>query len=304
MNLFFIYFSEFLLIMIGYLLSWIFISVPPVSKEETADFPWIVQGLPFYYQWRFIYQTLILRLSKLLGPFLRDILPKDIAAKINAMLKVAGVKLSLEVFMTSQIVFASIIALPIYFNSVFIIQNWFLGLEAGVFIWLVIFFYPLLLIRQKGMKRQQIIIKTLPFAIDLIGSAMSSGQDFMAAVRFYVNNEEEANPLVQEFSQVLRDMSGGISREEAMKSMADRVQIASFSTFVAAVVHGEKAGTSIVRTLKNQGSMLRRERFALAQQKAEKAGTLILLPIGLLLLAFIGILGYPLWALMQKNSGF
>ena len=155
--------------------------------------------------------------------------------------------------------------------------------------------------------RQQAIIRALPFAIDLIGSAMRSGLDFMAAIHFYVINDEATSPLVQEFNQVLMDMQLGQTREQAMLSMNDRVQVDAFTTFVAAVVQGEKAGASIVNTLKNQGAALRRERFALARQRAEAANAMIILPLALFLFpAFIFVIGYPIYCQIKGafSSGF
>ena len=62
--------------------------------------------------------------------------------------------------------------------------------------------YPSMAIQKAAEERQKTLRKNLPFAIDLITSAMRAGLDFMASVRYYVTNTEPG-PLTQEFGQVL-----------------------------------------------------------------------------------------------------
>ena len=296
LNTFVICSSAFLLCLLGFWLAWAFMSAPP---EENDSYAWSVQNLPFFYQWGWFYR-LIFTLSHSLGMYFMRLCPKDMLEWLTRQLKAAGVKLSVQMFMTSQFIFAASI-LPVYFLYIFAVQNWILA-PVAFMISLLLWGWPLCMVYIKAQKRQQGIIRTLPFAIDLIGAAMRSGQSFMAAVRFYVHDEDATNPLVQEFSQVLQDMSGGKSQEDALISMADRVQLETFTIFVSAIVNGNKVGASIVQTLKNQGGMLRRERFALAQQKAEMAKELIPIPLVLFLVpAFLLIIGFPMYKTFMKS---
>jgi Flp pilus assembly protein TadB len=304
--------SEFLLILLGYLLAWLYVSAPPVTEEEENNRVWQTQEMLFFYKWKWLYNAMV-RYSHTLGTFLSRLWPSELMCKLTGQLKASGVRMPVEIFLTCQLLSSLVLPIMLYFWVAFLYCNFkspkikdgsmVAVLLALIMLGIILWFYQFWMIHEKAQKRQQAIIRTLPFAIDLIGSAMRSGQDFMAAVRFYVNNEDDTYPLVQEFGQVLRDMSGGKTREEAMKAMADRVQVEYFTTFVAAVVHGEKVGASLVQTLKNQGSMLRRERFALAQQKAEKATTMMLLPTVLILLPALMIaLGFA--AYMKLTSTF
>ncbi len=299
MNTLIVSISAFLLCFLGFWTAWAFSFSP---NEEIANQPWLAKNLPFFYKWAW-FSKLLGKLSQSIGMFFIRLFPADMLTWLIRHLKAAGVKMPVEMFVTSQTVLAAMI-LPIYFLYMFIMQEWIVVLPAlilGALLWVC----PLLMVYEKAQNRQQAIVRALPFAIDLIGSAMRSGQDFMAAIRFYVRNEDATNPLVQEFSQVLQDMSGGLSREEAMNNMADRVQVESFTIFVSAVIHGEKVGASIVQTLKNQGGMLRRERFAIAQQKAEKADQLLMMPCLVLALAFFIIILYPVISKFKTSfTGF
>jgi tight adherence protein C len=61
--------------------------------------------------------------------------------------------------------------------------------------------------------------------------------------------------------------------------MADRVQIEAFTAFVGVVSYGTEIGASISETLRMQGKELRRTRFALAERKAARAPSVMIIPL-------------------------
>ena len=134
-----------------------------------------------------------------------------------------------------------------------------LGL-AGAFLGWV---YPRMIVEKRARQRQVEIIKSLPFAIDLLASAMRAGLDFLAAVRYYVKVGGKG-ALAVEFGLLLHQLEFGKSRLEALEEMATHVQTAEFTAFVGAVAHGTEIGASIIDTLQIQGEDMRRARFNLA----------------------------------------
>lgn len=153
------------------------------------------------------------------------------------------------------------------------------GLAAALFGW----FLPTAVIQKRAQERQIEIIRSLPFAIDLLTSAMRAGLDFGAAVRYYVALGDKS-ALAGEFGLLLRQMELGKSRMEALEEMATHVQTQEFTAFVAAVAHGTEIGASIIDTLQVQGEDMRRARFNLAEQKAAKAPSIMIFPIALFIL--------------------
>ena len=161
---------------------------------------------------------------------------------------------------------------------------------AGVFG----FVYPSTVIFSAAGQRQDKIMKALPFAIDLIGSAMRAGIDFTAAIRYYVSTEKGDAPLALEFGILLRQLELGKTRIEAIEEMASRIQTDAFSSFAAAVTHGLEVGASIVDTLKIQAEEMRRVRFNTAERKAARAVSAMILPIALFIMpAMFLIIGAP-----------
>ena len=142
---------------------------------------------------------------------------------------------------------------------------------------------PSLALAAEAQKRQEEIVKSLPFAIDLIGSAMRSGLEFGAAMRYYVNTNEKG-ALVEEFSRVLRDSVLGVSIPDGLQTMAKRVRIKAFTSFAGVVSYGADIGASIADTLKVHGAEMRRERFNIAEQKAARAPALMIFPIAMFIL--------------------
>ncbi len=139
-------------------------------------------------------------------------------------------------------------------------------------------FIPQHAVSRTADSRRREIARDLPFAIDLIGSAVRSGLDFGAAVRYYVGIGM-GGALDEEFSLALRDVSLGRPLSEALSRMALRVKVDSLTAFASVVSYGMEIGASISRTLRLHGGELRRARFAAAERKAQRAPVVMILPL-------------------------
>ena len=142
---------------------------------------------------------------------------------------------------------------------------------------------PSLALASAAQLRQEEIVKSLPFAIDLMGSAMRSGLEFGAAMRYYTNLRA-GGALEAEFSRVLRDATLGKPLAESLQDMAGRLRIKTFTAFAGVIAYGTEIGASIADTLKLHGAEMRRERFSLAEQKAARAPSVMIFPIALFIL--------------------
>ncbi len=162
--------------------------------------------------------------------------------------------------------------------------------------------YPPLYIAQAARRRQEAMSRSLPFAIDLITVAMEAGQDFGAAVRNLVK-EGRREPLTQEFAIALRETELGKSRVEALKAMAERIQLDDFRCLVTAVTQSAEMGASITRTMKIQAEEIRRSRYHAAERKAARAPSLILIPMALFILPAVFIVIFTPVAIRVIDSG-
>jgi len=151
--------------------------------------------------------------------------------------------------------------------------------------------------------RQKALVRALPFAIDLLVSAMRSGLDFGAAIRYYVNLGDEG-PLTEEFAAMLRENELGTGRITALQNMADRMRIPSFTAFVSAVALGTEMGSPLSDTMEIQGEELRKSRYALAENLAQKAPSKMILPMALFIMpAVFVIIFVPVYLRLKSVKG-
>lgn len=162
-------------------------------------------------------------------------------------------------------------------------------MAAWLFLVFVGWVYPSMKLDSYVQWRQNEITKALPFAIDLISSAMRAGLDFGAAMRYY-ENLMIPGPLTDEFGEVLKDVELGKSRVEALNDMAGRVQTDSFASFAGVVAYGTEIGASISETLRVQGEEMRRARFHIAERKAARAPSLMIFPLAVFILPAVFII--------------
>jgi len=159
---------------------------------------------------------------------------------------------------------------------------------------------PTTAIASAAQTRQKAIVRALPFAIDLLVSAMRSGLDFGAAIRYYVNLGDNG-PLTEEFAAMLRENELGTGRITALQNMADRVRIPAFSTFVSAVALGTEMGSPLSDTMEIQGEELRKARYSLAENLAQKAPSKMILPMALFVLpAVFVVIFVPVYLRMKS----
>src|SRR5204863_2672021 len=85
----------------------------------------------------------------------------------------------------------------------------------------------------------------------------------------------------------------GLSIQEAMLHMLARCETPSMRSFVRSIVQGESLGVSIGQIMRDLAHEMRRRRYAVAQEKAQKAPIKILFPLVLLIFPamFVILLG-------------
>lgn len=163
------------------------------------------------------------------------------------------------------------------------------------------FYMPVLWLNSKIRRRQDEIVKALPDALDLLTVCVEAGLGFDAAMAKV--NEKWDNELSLAFGRVLQEIRLGRLRREALRDMANRMEVPDVTTFVAAIIQAEQLGVSIAKVLRIQSDQMRIRRRQRAEENAQKAPVKILFPMVLLIFPslFIVLLGPA--ALTVKNSG-
>ncbi len=100
------------------------------------------------------------------------------------------------------------------------------------------------------------------------------------------------------------DMRTGLTREKALRRLADRNKVESLRILVGALVLADRLGTGIADTLRIQADSLRTRVRQKMEEQAAKAGIKMLFPLVLFILPalFIVLLGPGMLALSKSFS--
>ena len=227
-------------------------------------------------------------LGKLAGPWMDHAFPVQARAIRNDLIAAALPVDSSEV-RGLQCFGGAVIGAITCIVTFILSMNWAYALLGGLFFALLGWYYPVSWVARRALQRKDRMSKSMPYAIDLVTVAMEAGQDFGAAVRNLVNDGPHG-PLRDEFGVTLRQVELGKSRIEALKAMADRIQLDEFRSLVTSVTQSSEMGASIAATLKIQAEEIRRRRFQRAERQAARAPSLMLIPTALFILPAVFII--------------
>jgi len=139
------------------------------------------------------------------------------------------------------------------------------------------YYVPVLWLKQKVDARRLEIQKGLPDAMDLLVIAVDAGLGFDAALARVTDKYK--NALSEEFAKVLREVSLGRPRLEAMDEMGRSSGVDDLHNFIQAIIQSEQFGTGIGKILRIQADEMRRKRRQRAQEKAAQATLKMMLPM-------------------------
>jgi len=143
------------------------------------------------------------------------------------------------------------------------------------------FYLPVLSLGRKIRNRQNEIIRSLPDALDLLTICVEAGLGFDAALARVA--EKWDNELSLAFNRVLQEVQLGKLRREALRDMAECMEVRDVSTFVAAIIQAGQLGVSIARVLRIQSDQMRVRRRQRAEELARAATLKILPPVAFLI---------------------
>ncbi len=146
----------------------------------------------------------------------------------------------------------TILAVPIGFGLTKI------NLLFGIVVIIGLGVLPTSYIYFKKKKRMQKFEKQLPDAMDLIGRSLRAGLAFSAGIK--IVSEEFPDPVGIEFAKTVNEINFGISTDEALKSLADRIECQDLKFFVISVILQKETGGNLAEILENSSRIIR-ERF-------------------------------------------
>ncbi len=237
---------------------------------------------------------------KILWPFIQIIanffcvfLPYEILESTEKKIMNSGVGylLNAEQFIALRIVSAIIAPCMVLFVMVCLNNYqpiWF------IFMPILGFMFPIIWLSDTRKKRDSAVIRTLPVYLDFITMCVEGGLNLQGALG-QAMEKAPPGPLRNEFAIVLRDLRAGLSRADALRRMAERLDIQEITSFVSSIVQAEKMGASLATVLRVQSDQRRNERFQRAEKLAMEAPIKLVGPLIMFIfpVTFI-VLGFPI----------
>ncbi|WP_434993345.1 type II secretion system F family protein [Arthrobacter sp. Ld5] len=173
----------------------------------------------------------------------------------------------------------------------------------SLFVTLLGYFVPDLLLYSKGQERQKAMALELANTLDQMLISVEAGLGFESAMQRA--GETGKGPLADELVRTLQDMQVGRSRREAYLAMADRSSIPELRSFVKAIVQADAYGIALSGVLRTQAKVMRVKRRQRAEEKAMKLPVAVLFPLLLFIfpVLFIVILGPAALNVMDTFAG-
>jgi tight adherence protein C len=164
------------------------------------------------------------------------------------------------------------------------------------------FMYPDLWVNGLITARHKLVIKSLPFVVDLLALSTEAGLDFIGAIQKVVE-KAAPSPFIDELTQVLKEIKVGSSRAEALREMAFRINMQEVNSFVAVLVSADQMGASIGKVLRQQSEQIRTLRFVRAEKAGAIAAQKLMFPTFALILPAILIVMLAPFALQAMLEG-
>lgn len=233
-------------------------------------------------------ERIIIPLANRIGEVALKITPQKALDDIQRQLEMAGNPKGLEptTFFAARFILAvvfGVLMVLVYGSELFTLMNFLVTVGAIVFG----FIMPNMLVSSMITRRQDAVRKALPDALDLLTICVEAGLGFDAAMRKVADKWD--NELSIAFGRALQEMQLGKLRREALRDMADRIGASEFESFIAAVIQSEQLGVSMAKILRIQSDDMRVKRRQRAEQAAQKAPVLMLLPMAFLIFPTIMI---------------
>ncbi len=160
---------------------------------------------------------------------------------------------------------------------------------------------PLLYLNHRRSRRLAQLERQLPDALDLVTRALRAGHSFASSVQMI--GEEMSEPIAGEFRMVADEVGFGVSLQQALTNMSERVPLTDLRYFVVSVLIQRDSGGNLTEVLGNLSKLIRDRLKLLARVRVLSAeGRLSAWILGLMPLALVALLNAfnpefmsPLW---------
>ncbi|NVM87934.1 tight adherence protein B [Variovorax sp. SG517] len=122
---------------------------------------------------------------------------------------------------------------------------------------------PAIYLQRQRSRRLTRMEKQLPEALDLVTRALRAGHSFASGVQMI--GEEMAEPIAGEFRMVADEVNFGVSLQQALTNLSERVPLTDLRYFVVSVLIQRDSGGNLTEVLTNLSRLIRERLKLLAR---------------------------------------
>lgn len=126
---------------------------------------------------------------------------------------------------------------------------------AIIIIFILIWNIPKFIIANRKKERIKLFDSQLNEGVMIISNSLKAGYSFLQAIA--VVTEETQNPFSKEFKKLLKEMSLGISEEDALKNLLMRMESEDLKLIMNAILIQKDTGGNLSEILDNIGETIR-----------------------------------------------
>jgi len=142
------------------------------------------------------------------------------------------------------------------------------------------FYAPEVFVRNATMKRQKLMQKGLPDALDLLVICAEAGLALDAGLQRAAREMARACPqIADEFGLTAVELGFLPERRKALENLARRTGMSSIRGVVNTLMQTEKYGTPLAQSLRVLSAEFRNERMMKAEEKAAKLPAILTVPL-------------------------
>jgi tight adherence protein C len=187
-----------------------------------------------------------------------------------------------------------------------------LGGNAGVVMLMAVYLavvgyiLPMLVVRSKARRRQKEITLNLPDALDLLVVCVEAGLGLNQA---FLRVADEIHPLSEitatEFHLMNLEIRAGTPREEALRNLFERTGVEDVRSLTMMMIQADRFGTSIANALRVHSETLRDKRRQRAEEAAAKTTIKMIFPLVLCIFPamFVVLIGPGLLQIVEALTG-
>ena len=164
-----------------------------------------------------------------------------------------------------------------------------LGAFLGI---IALLFLPPVWLSRRIRSRREIIEREIPDLIDMLSVSIAAGLSFDQALQRV--SEQWSSELGDEVKRTIYEMEMGLSRKEALRNLASRLEIDELTSIISLIIQSEQLGMSIASTLHAISDQMRINWRYKLEEQMRKLPTKMLFPLVFLIFpAMLAILLGP-----------